>query len=352
MYKYLIFIILVFFFSCKDKTETISPIPALTQGVFVTCEGNYTGNNGEISFYNPDTDELTENLYYSVNGIALGDIVQSMIFCNDKAFISVNNSKKIVVVDSQTFEYKGVVTGMNYPRYLLEINTDKVYLTNGSAPGNLIVINTQKLEIEKTINIGMMPENLILAGGKVYIANGAWGKDSTITVINSQTDEIDTSFFAGNGATDLDYDRNGNIWVLCSGKMEYDENWNIISESQSSIVKINPNNYAIDKEILIGETADFYAPMRLAINKNENILYYAEKTGIYSINISEGNALPVKIIEGSYYGLEINPKTGNIYLFADNAFSGPGTMSIYSASGEIIKGNISTGIGPNGAVFK
>ncbi len=353
MNKYILIILAILFtISCKDTPENETELHEYGTGAYIICEGNYTANNGEISFYNLKTDETFNNLFYNANdNKPLGDVIQSMIFCGEKAYISVNNSKKIEVVNATTFEHIAVITGVNYPRYLLKINDEKIYLTNGSAPGNIFVINSLTNEIEKSIEIGNMPENSVLANNKVYVTNGAWGNDSTISIINAETDILDTTIFVGHGATDIVTENTENLWVLCGGKVNYDENWNIIDETESKIVKVNTNSFSIEKEIIIGQTGDDFNPMRLAINQNEGIIYYAEKDGIYSYNINTAEN-PIKIISGTYYGLEINPSTGNIYVFSDNAFSGAGTLNIYDKDGTIISANIKTGIGPNGAVFK
>ena len=58
-----------------------------------------------------------------------------------------------------------------------------------------------------------------------------------------------------------------------------------------------------------------------------------------------------KIISGNFYGLEIDPETSNIYAFSSNGFQGNGSFSIYDSLGNLLRSEIETGIGPNGAVF-
>jgi hypothetical protein len=56
------------------------------------------------------------------------------------------------------------------------------------------------------------------------------------------------------------------------------------------------------------------------------------------------------LIEGSFYGIEVNPADGNLFLFEVTSFTSSGKMKIFSETGVgIAEGDV--GIAPNGAVF-
>ncbi len=64
------------FYSCeKDDAEPRDY--GCAQGVFISCEGAFNANNGSISWYDPGSSEIVNNLFYSVNGRPAGDVVQS-----------------------------------------------------------------------------------------------------------------------------------------------------------------------------------------------------------------------------------------------------------------------------------
>ena len=56
------------------------------------------------------------------------------------------------------------------------------------------------------------------------------------------------------------------------------------------------------------------------------------------------------MIPGSYYGLEVNPSDGNIYVFEAISFTGNGMMKIFDENGNSVAEG-AVGIAPNGAVF-
>ncbi|NPA43916.1 MAG: hypothetical protein GXO49_00115 [Chlorobi bacterium] len=340
-------LIFAFLVSCKDDTFKEEDID-LSKGIFVVNEGNFMANNGEISFYNTETGELTNNIYSKQNNEAvLGDVVQSMCISGDFALISVNNSKKIELVDVNNFKHVSTITDVVYPRYIIPVKENICALTNGKNPGEVCIIDVSKKEITKRITVGTEPENLLLANNKIFVANGAWGHDSTVSIIDAQTLELTKTIVVGDGATDLVSDKNGNIWVLCQGKAEYDAG----EDTPSKLVCINPDTYDIIEEVTIGMVGDDFYPTRIASYLNEDYIYYIEQTGVYRININNPQEKEWFIM-GSYYGLEINQENGDVYVFFDNGFTSAGIMTIYDKAGNKLNDLLEVGIGPNGCVFK
>jgi hypothetical protein len=341
------FAFILLFISCKP--EPITPVDIdLSNGVFIVNEGNFMSNNGEISFYNFVTGKITNRLFASQNNDAvLGDVIQSLCIIDSFGLIAVNNSKKIEIVNINTLKHSHTIAGVSYPRYIIPVRPEICYLSNGKNPGQVLVLNTRSKTFIDTIPVGNEPENMLLTDNKVFVANGAWGHDSTVTIIDAVTDTVVFTLTVGDGACDLVCDQSKRIWVLCQGKTLHDNP----VETPSKLVCINPLNFQIECEVPIGTPNDFFYPSRLSCNPQKNILYYIEKEGVYKLNAFNSNEHQL-LIPGSFYGLEVNPETGDIYVLSDNAFSKPGTLSIYNPSGDLIIQNIQTGIGPNSAVFK
>ncbi len=346
----ILFLIVLFttsLFSCKPDVIIENDID-LSKGVFIVNEGNFMSNNGEISFYNTATGEMVNNLFaLQNNNPVLGDVVQSMCISDTLALISVNNSKKVEIVNVNDFKHIETISGFSYPRHILPVRENICYLTNGKNPGDVKVIDTKNYEIIKTIAVGTQPENLLLLDNKVFVTNGAWGHDSTISILNATTDELIETVTIGDGSTDLVSDKNGNLWILCQGKSIYDYS----EETASQLVCINPESYEILERVIIGTIGDDYNPVRIASDKERGYIYYIEKSGVYRINIDNPQAKEWFIM-GSYYGLEVNPDNRNVYVFYDSGFTGAGIMTIYDTEGNKIQDLIKVGIGPNGAIFR
>ena len=343
----LLIAIITLLMSCKP--EPIKPDDIdLSNGVFIVNEGNFMANNGEIDFYNFLTGEITNRLFAMQNNDAvLGDVIQSLCIIDSFGLIAVNNSKKIEIVNINSFKHIHTITGVSYPRYLIPVRPEICYLSNGKNPGQILVLNTRSKNFIDTIMVGNEPENMIKLNQLVFVANGAWGHDSTVSVIDAQTDEVIQTIVASDGATDLTVDELDRVWVLCQGKTEFDNPM----ETPSKLVCINTFDFSVVHKFEIGTANDGYYPVRMACNPTKDTVYYLESQGVFALNINNPEA-GKWIIPGSFYGLEINPETGDIYVLSDNAFSKPGNLSIYNSAGDLIIQNIQTGIGPNAAVFK
>src|SRR5687768_16344767 len=68
-------ILLLAITSChKDQT---SDLPT-SKGVYIVNEGLFQSGIGEVSFYDPDTKQITNDLFSNVNNYSLGNVAQSM----------------------------------------------------------------------------------------------------------------------------------------------------------------------------------------------------------------------------------------------------------------------------------
>ena len=95
--------------SCKKDTPAVDNNPDIIKehGVFIVNEGNYTWSNASVSFYNFVNGQYFEDVFDEVNNRPLGDVAQSIAVSNGKAYIVVNNSNKIEIVDLNYFHFCG-----------------------------------------------------------------------------------------------------------------------------------------------------------------------------------------------------------------------------------------------------
>jgi len=343
-------VLIVIITSCSKYDE--KPIDTgYLHGVFITNEGGFMNNNGSISYYDIDSGKVTNNLFQIINGYGPGDIVQSFGVAGNKGFIVVNNSQKVEVVDMESFESLGTITGVDYPRYFIGIDNDKGYLSNGKSAGKVYVIDLVTLKLTDSIDVGNGPENIVKSGNYVFVANsGGWTNDSTVSVIDVTTDQVIETIHVGDNPTDMVVDKNGDIWVLCKGKVVYDQNWNITDETDSKLVKINGSNRSVEETFVVGQTGDFFNPNRLAISHDGQNIFFGEASGIYRMNIADSNVPTSVFIAKQYYGLDIDPDNGTIYCLKANGFDANGMVYMYNSNG-ILTDSLEVGIAPNGATF-
>jgi len=332
--------------SCEKKDDP-PVIKGYAEGIYIINEGSYNANNGSISFLDEENLMITNDIFGAANGRPLGDIVQSFSVVNDSlGFIVVNHSAKVEIVRLFDFYVVSEPIQVTYPRYFLQVNSTKGYLTAGNFEGNLHIIDLGTMTISDSISVGFGPEVLLRIDDKVYVANsGGWGSDSTLSVINTLTDQVTDTLFVEKIPADLALDSDENIWVYCKGYTNYAD-----IETDSYIQKINPENGQVLWQARVGSALEYAStPAKLAASANGTVIYYNRPDGIYRINAGNPVVNSSPFIDGNYYGIDVNPENSRIYVF-ESSFTGNGTLKIFEPDGTpFAEGTV--GIGPNGAVF-
>ena len=102
---------------------------AASSGLFITNEGNFQYGNASLSFYDPATRTIENEVFYRANGMKLGDVAQSMIVHNGVGWVVVNNSHVVFAIDLNTFREVGRITNLTSPRYMHFVSDEKAYIT-------------------------------------------------------------------------------------------------------------------------------------------------------------------------------------------------------------------------------
>jgi len=326
--KYLLFILIVFTVSCrKDKPEDI-PDPQISVGnsggVFITNEGNFQFGNAKVSYYDISTATVTEDLYQPANGVSLGDVCQSMCLFNGKAYIVVNNSGKVVVVNPLTFVATATINGFTSPRYFLPVSNSKAYVTDLYS-NSITIVDLSTNTITGNIPCAGWTEELVLSYGKAFVTNQYRDK---IYVINTSTDVLEDSIQVSYGSNSIKEDKNGKLWVLCSG-MHTGNNY-------AGLYQINPLTKQVDQSFQFQNLSD--SPWRLDINGTNDTLYFLNK-GVYQMSITSGNLPGIALIaQGTrnFYGLGIEPNSGIVYVADAIDYVQKGVIYRYKPDGTLI----------------
>lgn len=330
--------------SCsKDNPK---PQGEFSSGVLVVNEGSFGHGDGTVSYFNPATSEVKQDIFGLKNGsLALGDVVQSVTVHDDMAYVVVNNSNKMEVVNAHTFVSQYTLTGLKLPRYMTVLS-GKGYVTEWVSftdAGRVSVIDLENKKVEKTITTDFGAESIIAANGKLFVSNNF---TNTVSMINPATGEV-SPITVNDSPAGFVLDKNNSLWVICSGG--YDQNFAPLNNG--ALVKLNASTGQVEKTIdLKMNTAG-----HLVANKAKDQLYFHSGKSIYKVSTSSAVAPSAAFINAStfvgVYGIGVDPQTDNIYVSDSKGFQANGTVTQYKNDGSVID-TFAAGKGPNGFVFK
>ncbi len=334
----------------KDKPDTQrTVVPTEKSGVYVVCEGQFTAGNGSLYLYKPVKDSVYGDLYSAANGQPLGDVFQSMRMIDNRLFLAVNNSDKVVVVNAGDIQTAGVI-GIPSPRYILPVGPDKAYVSS-LYHNKVYVINTASLQLVDSIQVSSQnTEGMLLYNGDAYVC--AWDTASrNIYKINTTTNTVaQTIQVAGVAPHDILVDKEQMLWVLSGnqprGKQAY---W----------TRIDPSTGAILKTYAFPPTAE---PIKPVLNTTKDTLYFIEvnynggtaDNGIYRMAIHAADLPVVPFITAQQYqyfwSVGVDPVTGYIYAGDPKGFNQKGSVNVYRPDGVKVS-SFGVGVGPGMFLF-
>ena len=344
MIKYQLHLILIIliFTSC-EKPPTSQPviIPSAQQGgMFVLNEGGFNNGNASLSYYSYANKSMTNDVFYSVTNRHLGDVLQSMTLVDNTAYLVLNNSKKVEVIDATTFVSKGIINGFLSPRYLLQINTTKAYVSD-LYDNNIAVVNLSNNTINSKISCPGATEQMLLVYNRVYVTNTL---QKSIYVIDPLIDKVIDSIQLSYGPNSLVLDKNNNLWVLCSGNKTKGYNA-AIYKIDLATNKISTSNSNINPVGIFGAT-------KLVTNGSKDKLYWLNGD-VQSISVND-TMLNVQsfipAVKSNFYGLGVDPITGEVFVSDALDFVQQAAIYKYKSTGEL-EGVFKCGVITNGFLF-
>jgi YVTN family beta-propeller protein len=324
--------------SCKkDKPDPIvnNTYIGPSKKVYVINEGNYGSNNAGITLFDTGTGNSITDKFKDKNGVALGDVAQSMSLINGDYYIVVNNSNKIVVCDT-ALKIKRTISGLTSPRYIIGVSAQKAYVSDYYANG-LSIVDLNTGTKTGSITLHGSTEKMVYINNKVYVTNSS--KDH-VYVINTTNNSISDSISVGLNASHIVLDKNNKIWVLSSGT----------SSVQGKLSLIDPfsNSVTWSQSFALNDKASL-----LCLNGTKDTLWYANKDGICRMPI-KSTILPNAFITSTsnIYGLGIHPTRHEVYVADAIDYVSQSKIFVYKASSGTYFGSFKAGFISNGFYFE
>ena len=333
--------------SCSSDDDQAAPSGAYANGMLILNQGAFMANNASVSFLSDDF-VLENNIFANVTGTGLGDTAQSIGFYKDLAYIVVNFSNTIEIVNRYTFAKVATIQGLENPRYIAFAN-GKGYVTNwgdgGEATDDYVaIINLQSHTIDAEIPVAEGPERILAEDNRLYIAHtGGYGYNDIVTVINAENSTTITTIRVGDVPEGIAIEDN-NLYVLSKGMPSWGG-----TEGPGRLDVISLANNTITKTI---NFTGLDHPTNLTIEDDK--LYYTVNSKIYSMAIN-ASALPTaplfETTEQGVYGVSaFTVDNGHIYVGDAGDFASAGKVYVYTPDG-MLHHTFTVGIAPEDFYF-
>lgn len=340
----------VTFFSCKKDDVPAPPeppSPKITAGVYILNEGTFNGNNTTLTYYDFKTSTPVTDIYKNVNGSSLGDTGNDLMIYGSKMYIVMNGSSYLEVADASTAKRikkidlekggKPIV-----PRNVVSYNNN-VFVS--SWDGTVTVIDTASLAIVKVINVGKNPEQMVVAGNKLFVCNSGGitpGYDSTVSVIDLNILNETSKMTVGTNPTAIASDNAGNIYVVCKG------NYGNIAPQ---LIKVDINKNAIVKSSLISlDKIRYYKGSIYALGGYG--FPFVQKISADNLALTSTNFIKDGTAVTTPYALNIDELTGDVYVGDAKDYQSSGAVFCFDNSGKLkFKFSTAPGLLPNTVAF-
>ena len=303
-------------------------------GLFICNEGNFQYGNASLTYYDPETKDVQNEVFHRANAMKLGDVAQSMVIRDGVGWIVVNNSHVVFAIDISTFREVGRITNLSSPRYIHFISDTKAYVTQ-IWDNRIFIVNPKTFEITGHIvcpNMTMesgSTEQMVQYGDYLFV--NCWSYQNRILKIDTRTDSIVGELTVGIQPTSLALDCNGKLWTITDGGFAGSP----YGYEAPALYRIDAESFTIEKQFSFKLGND---PSELQISSDRQTLYWINDD-IWAMDVSV-DRLPVRpVIESrgtKYYGLTVSPTNGDIYVADAIDYQQQGAVYRYTAEAELI----------------
>ena len=295
-------------------------------------EGAWGNNNASLTLIDNSGGMLDNNWFDAANGRGMGDVAQDVIIYGSKAYATVTFSNSLEVIDTASGRSTRVDLGDRTPRYLAAMD-GKLFITC-YRPHSVVRLDTATLAVEAMCILGAYnPEGIAAMGGRLFVAssyvqtnNSSYRRDSLLYVVDPQAMHVDTTLIVGlNPQQVVDIDGR-HLAVNYSG--DYTD-----GTSGTAIVDATTLNVCQMGLTLTGMCAAggmLYGFDRRGYSQESTATYYKvnpSTLATHTIHLSPHINTP--------YGMGIDPRNSDIYIFTDGNYTATGDILCYGADGTL-----------------
>ena len=373
MKKILLFLILLTALAACRTIEPVNPSERTDvgggdagdiAGFFLLNEGNMGSNKCTLDYSDYATGIYHKNIYAERNpGVVqeLGDVGNDLALYGSKLWAVVNCSNLVEVMDAATARHIGQVSVPNC-RYIV-FKDRYAYVSSYAGPvevdpncrlGYVARIDTATLQVVDTCVVGYQPEEMVIAGDKLYVANSGGYRvpdyDHTVSVIDlasfKETQKIDVA----PNLHRMELDAYGKIWVSSRGDYYDIQPMTFIIDTKIDAVVEQMDLLACSDMTLCGDSLYVYSNAWSYFTQTSDVNYAIVDVKTHQVVTRHFITDGTETWFQNPYGIAVNPNTHEIFVTDAPDYITPGKVYCYSPEGRL-KWSANTGDIPSRIVF-
>ena len=345
-------------YSCRNDDDEIiqSVVTKVTpsdsvlgpvKGFFLLNEGNMGNNKASLDYFDYATGEYHKNIFPERNPDVvkeLGDVGNDIQIYGSKLYAVINCSHLIEVMDVNTAKEISKITVTNC-RYIV-FKDGYAYVSSYAGPvlidpnarlGEVVKIDTATLQVVGSCTVGYQPEEMVIAGNKLYVANSGGYRvpnyDNTVSVIDLETFKEVKKITVAINLHRMRIDRNGLIYVTSRGDYYNVHSNTYVINTLNDMVE-STLNFPASELYLCGDSLYSYSTE------------YSKITGKWTINYTIYDTKVRRVVSRNFikdgtdklivtpYALAVNPETGEILVGDAGDYVTPGTLYCFTPDGK------------------
>lgn len=326
------------------------------KGFFLLNEGNMGSNKATLDYYDYETGVYQKNIFAERNpGVAreLGDVGNDLQIYGGKLYAVINCSHFVEVMDVHNAKHISQISIPNC-RYItfsgkfayVSSYAGPVEIDPNSRKGYVAKIDTATLQVVDECIVGYQPEEVVVVGNKLYVANSGGYRvpnyDRTVSVIDLTTFTVAKTIDVAVNLHRMEKDKYGRIYVSSRGDYYDVPSMTFVIDSNTDQVieclDLLPNS----EMAIAGDSLYMYASYWSYFTNTQTIsyaIYDVKKREVVTRKfITDGTDELIKVP----YGIAVNKKAGEFFVTDAKDYVTPGKLYCFNLDGTL-KWSVTTG---------
>lgn len=318
-------------------------------GFYLLNEGNMGSNKSTLDYFDAGTGTYNRNIFADANPTVpkeLGDVGNDIAIYGSRLYAVINCSNKVEVMDAASCRRIGQIDIPNC-RYIA-FSGRYAYVTSYAGPveinpdyrqiGYVAKVDTATMKVVDKVNVGFQPDELAIAGGKIYVANSGGymvpNYENTVSVIDLESFRRERDIEIAINLQHIVADSHGCLWISSRGDY-YDTPprlycYDIVTDRVIATIDVTVGSLWLDDDRLYIVGSD-WKNTTMSRTSDYAVVDVVTRTRVPGNFITDGTEAKIKIP----YGVAVNPDTKEIYVTDARNYVNPGDLYCFSPDGRL-----------------